>query len=283
MGSKQRKVDYPLQAKVGTQLRLHCDFPFVTGRNEMTLITCDSTGFWNPEPDTCLDNDPELENVAKSLRMAVKTSRMVEVAQIFPPNLDPSRRKYLVDSQASTTKGWTALMEAIVVGSLPMVQFLSQPQISPNLLLRDASPDSNTAFHLAVKKKRPDIVATLLQLDGRQVLARNNHLKTALNLAADLNDTNTALLLINNAAPDLNNADDMGRTALMSASSLNNLQIVSALAEKGANVTLRDKVGDMAVHIAAYYRYKDIVAFFFNHFPFLRNERDGYGNLPVCC
>ena len=104
-----------------------------------------------------------------------------------------------------------------------------------------------------------DPAAIRLSLDkGAEVDAQNLHGWTALEHAADRNQTAIMAVLID-AGADPNHQDKNGWTPLMRASGSGNLRAVQLLISRDAKVDLTEKHGWTALFWATYRGHKDIV------------------------
>jgi ankyrin repeat protein len=106
-----------------------------------------------------------------------------------------------------------------------------------------------TALHVSFKRSDPS--AELLELliaNGADVNEQDNDSQGALYEACSVGDANSAAVLLRLGA-DINDDEDVfGHTALHAAIAVKSLPTVKVLIDAGADLTLRDKSGQSALH-----------------------------------
>ena len=94
-----------------------------------------------------------------------------------------------------------------------------------------------------------DIAQAIIQ--SGDVNERNEQGKTALHLAAYLNQTEVIQGLLQQVGLDLNPQDNDGDTPLHYACARGYLEVVKQLVEAGADINMQNNVGDTPLHKAA--------------------------------
>jgi ankyrin repeat protein len=160
----------------------------------------------------------------RGAKISTLTARGESILHITPPINDDcldilrTALDYDLDTNASTTEGWTPLHQAIYVGSSPE----KSPEFIHLLLQHDAdvtaripTPSAETALHLAATaiNPLPEIIPLLLS-SGAEINALTADGKTALHLAAERGRESIFRLLYDAGAdgsldaPDSAKADD---------------------------------------------------------------------------
>lgn len=160
----------------------------------------------------------------------------------------PAIAKLLIDKNAdiasSDKKGTTALMEA-AQHNLPEI---AQLLISKGADVNAVGKDGFSALIDAAFEKSPEIVALLLQAGANPLQITQQGFTT---LFAGAEDPETLKLLLNTPARTLiNNQNNLGFTALMSAAIAGNLESVKLLLQAGADPNIKDAVQSTALSYA---------------------------------
>ncbi|KAF4953661.1 hypothetical protein FSARC_12346 [Fusarium sarcochroum] len=143
--------------------------------------------------------------------------------------------------------GLTALHAAIDNGHESVASSLIER--GATLSIRDN--DGWSALHFSVRHGRTHLVSKLLE-EGAAIDVRDDQGWTTLHFASHFADAvMTNNLLEKGAMKIINCEDEKGRTALHVASKKGNESVVKLLLDKKANVDLRDRDGNTALHLAA--------------------------------
>ncbi|KAK7113972.1 ankyrin-3-like [Littorina saxatilis] len=132
----------------------------------------------------------------------------------------------------------------------------------------------DTALHLAVREKHRDVALRLIEM-GAATDIQNNGGQTALLLACADSNTDLALQLLKNGAPPnlaghlrmqqrtllATHARESSLTPLHVAASSNNLDLVKALCESGADVNICDERGRSPLYVALLNNAGEVAAF----------------------
>lgn len=131
--------------------------------------------------------------------------------------------------------------------TVPLMRRLASKNMA---LLNLPGADGKTPIHAALHANSPGAAAALLDLSADTSI-RDGREDLPLHLAASHVKPCNLPLLQRLAAKDLNERGYMGRTALHAALAANNATAAAWLIDFGADVSIRDQEGNLALHIGA--------------------------------
>ncbi|GLQ93605.1 ankyrin repeat domain-containing protein [Dyella acidisoli] len=111
------------------------------------------------------------------------------------------------------------------------------------------TPQGYTALILAAYHGQKDTVQKLIQL-GADPCARDNRGSTALMGATFKGELSIAKLLLDQSCSKVDDRNRQGQTAAMYAALAGNSQLIEMLRKRGANLDLKDDVGNTAASLA---------------------------------
>ncbi len=147
---------------------------------------------------------------------------------------------------AALQTGETPLMAAATRGSLDVVNSLLAHRVDVNA---KENRGGQTALMWAAAEKKPAVVRALLE-GGADVHARSNGGFTALLFTAQQGDVDSARELLG-AGADLRDATPQDGSVLLVAAASGHDELTAFLTERGADPSVRDSKGYVALHYAA--------------------------------
>ncbi|XP_054762960.2 transient receptor potential cation channel subfamily A member 1-like [Lytechinus pictus] len=140
--------------------------------------------------------------------------------------------------RAKDANYYTPLMKAVMNGHIDLINmFLETAKktcIPVGDYLMDEDNESNTSLHLAVSKRRTEVIQRLLD-NGVDVNVRKKNGMTPIHIAAMNGATTTVMQLIENGA-DIDMKDNEGMTPLHRATVYNRVETMAVLIHEGALV-----------------------------------------------
>ncbi|KAJ7390127.1 hypothetical protein OS493_027163 [Desmophyllum pertusum] len=133
-------------------------------------------------------------------------------------------------------------VEFIRKGDLEGVKRILLEQGNDLLLKKKFGEFKETALHLAVKHGHESIVKHLLEI-GADIHATDHHLRTVLHTVFETGDINIITLILQCQGVKVNATEEYGNTPVKLAAEKGNIRAVKLLMEKGADITIADKVG----------------------------------------
>ncbi|XP_054762967.2 transient receptor potential cation channel subfamily A member 1-like [Lytechinus pictus] len=153
--------------------------------------------------------------------------------------------KHGADIRAKDVNSMTPLMKAVVSGHVTLVDmFLERAHqigLSIEAYINDEDIDGNTCLHLAVSKRRSEVIQRLFGYRMSPNLVKKNGMGP-LHIAAINGSTGVALHLIQNGA-EIDMKDDEGMTPLHRATFYNQVETMALLIHEGAMINEIDNIG----------------------------------------
>lgn len=156
------------------------------------------------------------------------------------------------DLEAIDINGMTPYLVSVTHGSLDAVRLLLERGV--NITAADAA--MNSALHLAIQYRKPEMVKMLLQMDKDHVLIemKDNYLRNAFHLAAGLETSEILEILlgtVNKCIMDRDIKDMIPLHIAAEAGSLDCVLALSKLPEFATHVDERDESAMTPLHLAA--------------------------------
>ncbi|CAM2118598.1 unnamed protein product [Caretta caretta] len=166
---------------------------------------------------------------------------------LYNNGADVNLRRVVNEEKRTLNKGGaTALMDAATKGHLSVVKILvSEMKADMNICDNQGRNALIHAFLSSDNKTRESIAPVVhFLLDcGVDVNRRDEHGKTTLMLAVEIQSLDLVKALLEKNEVDINDADREGKTALVIAVEKNYYEIAKLLCEKGARTDLGDLIG----------------------------------------
>ena len=134
--------------------------------------------------------------------------------------------------------GWTALMQASILGRAEIVKFL----LAKGANVNKASKKGVTPLYHATVFNHPEVVKLLLAAPGIDVNKADKDGRTPLYWASDMGHTEVVKLLLSKGA-NINKATERKDMPLLTASYRGHTEVVKLLLAKGADANKADKNG----------------------------------------
>lgn len=166
--------------------------------------------------------------------------------------------------------GVTPLHSACLNGNIEIFQLL----IDGGADVKAKNDAGESLLHYALRRDpRLELIKELVRL-GADVNEQDNNSQAPLYVVAVGSGSESAVVveLLLDSGADVNDDDVFGFTALHCVAANGNLELVMLFAEKGANLSLRDKNGDTALSFAARFGKTDVVRYLLQRFAAQGNE-----------
>jgi ankyrin repeat protein len=196
---------------------------------------------WDPLPTALGHESPGMDEESRRpplITAALKGDAAV-LAELLAAGADVN--------SACSQYGDTALTFAALFGYLEVVRMLLK---QPGVNMNQADHRGATPLMYAVANDHTDVVACLLDAGAQVNLADKSDGDTALIQAARSGRLETFQMLLKHPGVGMDSADLCGETALFHAARRKNPAFVASLLDTGADMTVVNRAGDTALHVA---------------------------------
>uniref|UniRef100_A0A8L0DJI9 Transient receptor potential cation channel, subfamily A, member 1b n=1 Tax=Oncorhynchus mykiss TaxID=8022 RepID=A0A8L0DJI9_ONCMY len=142
--------------------------------------------------------------------------------------------------------GASLVHHAAGAGNTPVIRLICSITVRDGEVYDD---EGSMPLHWAVERNQPDSCRALLEL-GAEPNVLNKALMSPLHLA--VSHTHNHLLLLSHYKTESNLEGGLGNTPVMLACSINNTEALSILLSHGARLSSQNKLGQYAIHAAAF-------------------------------
>lgn len=142
------------------------------------------------------------------------------------------------------TEGSSPLFKAVFENKIDDLKKLINERVDINAV----SPFEKTALYYAVRKNLPDVVRLLIE-NGANIDFKDKHKDTLLHTATQYNAVDSIKILLLHKPELINEKNEKGNTPLHIAALFEQPQAAELLLKNGADVTLKNKLGETATQI----------------------------------
>ncbi|KAL3270517.1 hypothetical protein HHI36_021056 [Cryptolaemus montrouzieri] len=182
------------------------------------------------------------------------------------------------DINAIKRSDWTPLMLACTKSDknyLDIVEYL----LEKDAYLNFKNKDGWTPIHLAARNENSSILQLLLKCPKADVTVKTRNGRNALHISALHGNVDNVKLLISKLDP--NSIDSSGNTPFHESVLSGNIQVIDYLVENGAEISVTNKTGANALHLAAGQNLEHVINLLVNVYNFDINcvDLNGYSAL----